>query len=126
MRLYLAVLCLALFAAPVLGRDAEPAGEALVEGTYILKRDYLASYPENARRILISPLLFDRDDWIMVGLAVCVTGALIGLDGPIRDFWQDEVRGSGTDAASPLRSARNSFTRSSRTPNPEPPNPYPC
>ena len=100
MRLYLAVLCLALFAAPVLGQDAEPAGEALVEGTYILERDYLASYPENAGRILISPLLFDRDDWIMVGLAVGVTGALIGLDGPVRDFWQDEVRGSGTDATS--------------------------
>ena len=48
MRFYLAVLCLALFAAPALAQDAEPAGEAWVDGTYILERDYLASYPENA------------------------------------------------------------------------------
>jgi membrane-associated phospholipid phosphatase len=80
--------------------EGEAAPEADADGVTIVDGDYLASYPENARRILISPFLFDRRDWLAAGLVAGATGALILLDEEIRDFWQDDLRGSTSDGAS--------------------------
>ena len=67
----------------VMQRAAENAGSQsgeLVEGTYIVKKDYLYSYAENSWRILTGPLRYDRADWINVGIVVGIVGALFLID----------------------------------------------
>ncbi|MEE9251281.1 MAG: phosphatase PAP2 family protein [Alphaproteobacteria bacterium] len=67
------------------------------DGIYVVRKDYLTSFPENAYRILTGPLRYDRDDWINVAIVVNVTGGLLLLDETLIDFWQDDVKGDFTE-----------------------------
>jgi membrane-associated phospholipid phosphatase len=67
------------------------------EGFYLADEGYLLSWPENAWRLVSAPTRFERDDWITTALVVGGTAALFLFDEPINDFWQDSIRGKGSD-----------------------------
>ncbi len=73
------------------------SGETYVDGIYALSTDYWLGYPKNAWRIVSGPMNYDRDDWIKVAILAGITGSLILVDEAIMDFWQDDVRGDGSD-----------------------------
>lgn len=68
-----------------------------VDGIYIINTNYLYSFPENAYRILSSPVYFDQDDWINVGIVLGITGSLLLLDESLNDFWQDDIQNGFTE-----------------------------
>jgi len=85
-------------AAPVMERRRAPSGDGrYVDGIYAIKKDYLLSWPENVWRIVSAPARWDRNDWLTAGAIAGVTGALIAVDKNIKNFWQADVRSSGTD-----------------------------
>ncbi|SLN29587.1 phosphatase PAP2 family protein [Oceanibacterium hippocampi] len=70
-----------------------------IDGIYAVNTDYLLGYPKNLFRVLSAPVHFDGEDWLTAGLVVAAGGAMLFLDEPIRDFWQDDVRNDDTDKA---------------------------
>ncbi|MEE2980240.1 MAG: hypothetical protein VYA71_01700, partial [Pseudomonadota bacterium] len=70
---------------------------AVPKDPFILGLGYLESHPVNAARVVTAPLQFDRQDWVDTAVVVGVGGGLMLLDSSIRDFVQDDLRGSTTD-----------------------------
>ncbi len=79
---------------PIAATMSEPSG---ARDPFILDMSYLESYPVNAARVLTAPYWFDRQDWINTAVVAGVGGGLMLLDSSIRDFVQDDLRGSATD-----------------------------
>ncbi len=65
----------------------------------LLRADYWLEYFDDAAKLLASPARWERGDWLDAALVGAATGGVFLLDEDIQDFWQDDVRGDGTDDA---------------------------
>lgn len=59
--------------------------------------DYWRNYPRGVTAIATAPARWNRAQWRTAILTAGVTGGLFLVDGSLRDYWQDDVRGGVTD-----------------------------
>ena len=72
-------------------------GESESRWRHFNEADYYWNFLLNPVRFVTAPLKWDAKDWLFAGLATAGVVGLAFLDEPLRDFWQDSVRGSASD-----------------------------
>jgi hypothetical protein len=73
--------------------------ESTQEGTYIIDKEYWRGYIFDTKRIIASPLGWERSDWLKVSFVVGVSVGLYAYDEDIRDWVQDNRNDTRDDIA---------------------------